>query len=120
MNDRQRKFIEAYMIDPNATKAAKKAGFKQPHVAGCRLLKNVKVKAEIKKRQKARADKSKTSSEWVIDNLKENHELARSDDDIGQSTRALELIGKHHGTFNADDVPDKAITINIKMPDRSE
>ena len=77
-----------------------------------------KLAKEIEKRRLERQEKTATSSQWVIEQLNENHQLARVDDDIGQSTRALELIGKHHGTFNADASDDKEITINIKMPDR--
>ena len=37
---RQAKFVTEYVKDGNATRAAKVAGYKHPHVAGSRLLKN--------------------------------------------------------------------------------
>lgn len=45
MNDRQRRFCEAYAADPNATKAAISAGYNErtAYSQGQRLLKNVEV-----------------------------------------------------------------------------
>lgn len=47
LNDRQRLFLAAYLADPNATEAARKAGYKQPHSTGPRMLKNPEVRAAI-------------------------------------------------------------------------
>lgn len=44
----QRKFVEEYVANNwNATKAAKSAGYKQPHVQGCQLLKDLRVKEVV-------------------------------------------------------------------------
>lgn len=43
LNARQRAFVLAYLADPNATRAAEAAGYKQAHVQGPRLLSNVRI-----------------------------------------------------------------------------
>lgn len=47
LNDRQRRFVLAYLKEPVAAEAARNAGYKQPQVQGPRLLSNVKVSAAI-------------------------------------------------------------------------
>jgi phage terminase small subunit len=46
------RFIEHYSKNHNGTAAAKYAGYKEPHNAGCRLLTHPFVKAELDKRRK--------------------------------------------------------------------
>lgn len=48
-------FVKEYLVDRNATRAAKAAGYsaKSAHAQGCRLLKNAEVQAEIKKHEAA-------------------------------------------------------------------
>lgn len=47
LNPRQRDFVLAYLADPNATEAARKAGYKQPNKHGPRMLVNDGVTAAI-------------------------------------------------------------------------
>lgn len=49
LKQRRTRFIKEYLIDQNATRAAKAAGYseKTAEVQGCRLLKNVKVREQI-------------------------------------------------------------------------
>ena len=52
LNDRQRKFVEEYLIDFNATQAAIRAGYSKrtAYSQGSRLLKNVEVSDFVEKR----------------------------------------------------------------------
>lgn len=81
LNDRQRAFVDAYLVDPNATKAAEAAGYSKrtAQEQGSRLLSNAIVAAEIKRRQAQRADRAKLTAHEV---LREIDTLASSD--IGQ------------------------------------
>ncbi|MFP6595838.1 MAG: hypothetical protein VCC01_00120 [Candidatus Hydrogenedentota bacterium] len=55
-------------------------------------------------------------ADWVIN---ENHLTATEDGNLAQSTRALELIGKHHGAFDKSaHVSD--VTVTIIKPKRAE
>jgi phage terminase small subunit len=54
----QRRFVEAYLLKPNATQAAIKAGYSAKTAAsqGERLLRNVEVQAELNRHRAASAD----------------------------------------------------------------
>tara|TARA_B100000780_G_scaffold266768_1_gene223235 strand:- start:117 stop:467 length:351 start_codon:yes stop_codon:yes gene_type:complete len=99
---RQNKFILEYLKDLNATKAAERAGYKQPHVQGSQLLAKPDVKAEIDSELKARSERLKLDSDWVIRRLEEEANNYKSSPSA--RIRALELIGKHLGSFEPDKV----------------
>lgn len=65
----QLRFVEEYLIDLNATQAATRAGYKQPHVQGPRLLDNVGVKAAISAAQEKRSKRLQVDSDWVLRRL---------------------------------------------------
>lgn len=50
LTNKQRAFIEHYLICWNATEAARRAGYKHPNVQGPRLLVNVSIQAAIQAR----------------------------------------------------------------------
>jgi phage terminase small subunit len=61
LNPKQRRFIDQYLVDLNATQAAMRAGYstETAHSQGSRLLKNVEIAAEIesaRSRQSARTE----------------------------------------------------------------
>ena len=60
MNERQQRFADAYLENPNATRAAIAAGYSQKTAGskGQRLLKNVEVAAYIRERQEQAAEES--------------------------------------------------------------
>lgn len=56
LNERQKRFIDEYIIDINATQAAIRAGYSErtAYSQGQRLLKNVEIQAAIEKRMEER------------------------------------------------------------------
>lgn len=60
LTPRQQRFVEAYSLEPNATRAALAAGYSKRTAPsqGARLLKNANVAAELQKRGKAREAKA--------------------------------------------------------------
>lgn len=116
MNVRQRRFVDEYLIDLNATKSAERAGYsaKTSHVQGPRLLGNVSVKAAIEAAQQARSKRTLLTQDWVVERLMENHARAMQveavTDKFGNETgefayngnvanKSLELLGKHLAMF---------------------
>ena len=91
LTNKRRVFVYEYLKCWNASEAARRANFKQPHSQGSRLLENVEVQAYIK----ARLAETAMSADEVLNRLADH---AR-DDSKGVSLRALELIGKHHKLF---------------------
>lgn len=68
---RRTRFVKEFLRDRNATKAARAAGYKQPHVAGCRLLKDVKVAAQIE------AHDRRMNKKYELDAERVKKEIAR-------------------------------------------
>jgi phage terminase small subunit len=71
LTPKQVRFVEEYLIDLNATAAAKRAGYSKrtAYAQGQRLLKNVEIAAAIQKAQKARSERTKIDQDWVIERL---------------------------------------------------
>lgn len=68
LNDRQEKFCREYLIDYNATQAAKRSGYsaKTAGSIGERLLKNVEIQKRIEKMKAKDAAKSEITRERII------------------------------------------------------
>lgn len=121
LTPKQRRFVDEYLVDLNATQAAIRAGYslKTAKQIGSRLLTNVDIAAGVAAKQAVRAEATELSEQWVIDRLRENVErsmvavpvMAFDHDkkqmvETGEYTyqgnvanKALELIGKHRGMF---------------------
>ena len=94
---RQNKFILEYLKDLNATKAAERAGYKHPHVQGSQLLAKPKIKTEIDSELKARSERLRIGSDWIVMRLEQ--EASDKNNTAAARIRALELLGKHIGLF---------------------
>lgn len=126
LTERQKRFVEEYLIDLNATQAAIRAGYseKTAQEQSSRLLSNVMIQNAIKESQNKRLERTQIKQDDVIRMLLENIEIASGKkavikteirksedgelvgDDILQFVyesssvnRALELLGKHLGMF---------------------
>lgn len=111
LSAKQRKFVEEYVKDFNATQAAIRSGYseKGAEVQGNRLLSNANIKAEIKRIGQLATKKTEVTIEYVIDNLKEIVRRGMEDDDKPSTVtvKALELLGKYQGMW----IERKEITV---------
>lgn len=94
LNDRQRKFIDAYT--GNASEAARKAGYKDPNT-GERLMRDPEIKAEIRKR-------SDEQREPLIATRKERQRFWTSvmmdrAEEMKDRLKASELLGRSCADF---------------------
>ncbi len=71
LTEKQQRFVEAYLTNPNATQAAKKAGYSEKTAGsqGQRLLKNVDVAASLARAREERAERTKVNADIVIKEL---------------------------------------------------
>ncbi len=71
MTPRQRRFVEEYLVDLNATQAAMRAGYtaRSAKDHGYRLLKNPAVAAAVAKAQAKRAARTRVSADRVVTEL---------------------------------------------------
>lgn len=71
LNERQRAFVDEYIVDLNATQAAIRAGY-SPRTAAeqaCRLLTNVKVQAAVQAAKAARSERTEITADNVLREL---------------------------------------------------
>ena len=68
MNDKQERFVDEYLVDLNATKAAERAGYskKTAYSQGQRLLKNVEIQKAIQDAQKKLSERTQITQERVL------------------------------------------------------
>jgi phage terminase small subunit len=96
---KQKRFVEEYLVDLNATQAAVRAGYsaRTAEQQGARLLGNVKVAAAIQVAQSARSERLRLTQDDVLRGL--HREATLTGDGSSHSARvaAWGLIAKHLG-----------------------
>lgn len=103
LTPKQSRFVDEYLVDLNATAAARRAGYSKKTACsiGQENLRKPEIVKAIEERRRERAERVKLSQEDVIRDLKEIVErcMDREKFDPRGATRALELLGKHLGMF---------------------
>lgn len=128
LTDRQQQFVDQYLIDLNATKAAIRAGYKEKTAQeqGSRLLSNVMVQNAIQERMKEREQRTEITQDRVLQQLAKIafHDITKfvTWDENGVDIKPSDEMD---GTIIAEvgeDITDfgeyKRIKKKVKMPDR--
>jgi phage terminase small subunit len=131
VTSKQRRFVDEYLVDLNASKAAERAGFsaKTAYSIGQRLLKNVEIRQAVDEAIEARSVRTGLTQDWVLERLKEivDRSMQAEADKFGNETGeyiynggvangALTLIGKHLGMFvEKSEVDLKATVSEVKV-----
>lgn len=141
LTPKQKRFCEEYLIDLNATQAAIRAGYseKTAQIIGFENLTKPIISKFIKEKQEELSKKASISAEWVLKRLKEisdrcmtaepvmireGPKIVQKTDENGNgvwefdstgAVRATELLGKHIGFFEKDNV-QKGNTITVNVP----
>ena len=143
LNEKQKRFVEEYLIDLNATQAAIRAGYSQntARSIGQRLLTFVDIQAAIQQAQSNRSERVQISQDEVIRRLLENADIAsgkkpttitipsknENGEVIGNDVahfvyepsavnKALEMLGKHLGMFTQKvEMSGSVVNQNINM-----
>lgn len=111
ITDQQELFCKEYIIDLNATQAAKRAGYseKTAQEQGSRLLSNVMVQERITELKSDREKRLQIDADWVLKQAVKVHERCMQAEPViigGEPTgeykfdsaganKSLELVGKH-------------------------
>lgn len=71
LNDKQKRFVDEYLIDLNATQAAARAGYSQKTAGqiGERLLRKVEIQQAIAERKQARQERTEITQDRVLQEL---------------------------------------------------
>ncbi len=98
---KQRRVVDEYLIDSNATQAAVRAGYsvKTAGAIGFENLKKPEIAAEVAKRQAALAEKSGITAGMVIGGLLKEAEYFGEGCSHAARVSAWEKLGKHLGMF---------------------
>src|SRR5215468_11270549 len=111
MTPKQQRFIQEYLIDLNATRAAIRAGYSAKTAAsiGEENLRKPEIAAAVEAKQCERAERTGISAQWVVDRLREIAERCMQAEQVADGSeytfnaaganKALELLGRHLGMF---------------------
>jgi phage terminase small subunit len=96
-------FISEYIIDSNASRAAQIAGYtkKSAGIMAGYLLKDDLIQQEIRRLQAKSIAMVGITSQYILETLKDIAETYKLKSPQS-ALRALELLGKHLGMWNAD------------------
>ena len=101
MTPKQKRFVEEYLIDLNATRAAERAGYSHPNVQCARLLANVSIAAAIEAAQAELSERVGITQDYVLRTIRDT--VRRCSQKKGFQPNAVlkgtELLGKHLGMF---------------------
>lgn len=100
---KQAQFVQEYLVDLNASAAARRAGYKDANI-GRQLITKHNVSAAIQKAMQARSQRLCITQDFVLERLREIAEREASDAPdsslkYAAKLRALELLGRHLGLF---------------------
>jgi len=109
LTDKQRRFVEEYLVDLNATQAAIRAGYSERTAdrIGPELLGKSWVSAAIQEAINQRSRRTEITQDRVLNELAivafgEGSDEKDSTLRYANKLRALELIGKHLGMFEKE------------------
>lgn len=107
LTPKQKRFVAEYLIDLNATAAAKRAGYSEKTAdrIGPELLGKTCVSQAIQEEIQERQRRTAVTQDYVIDKLKAIADKQASDapdSDLKYSSqiKAIELLGKHLGAWD--------------------
>jgi phage terminase small subunit len=116
LNPKQKRFVQEYIIDLNATQAAIRAGYSKRMAGyiGWQLLQKTLISAEIDRQLRKREERTQVDQDYVIKGLLNVHErcvqavevLDKEGNPTGEfrfeasgANKALELLGRHLKMF---------------------
>jgi phage terminase small subunit len=116
-NAKHERFCQRYMIDLNATASYKECypsvGQNTAEVNGCKLLSNTKPAGRIAYLKSLVQKKTDITVQSVIEMIADTHKRAKdAGDELNAELKAAELLGKHTGAFEKDNV-QRAFVLEI-------
>jgi hypothetical protein len=101
LTERQRRFVEQYLVDFNGSAAVQRAGYntKYPARLAVEMLQHPGIRAAINQLTVERADKSTLKPEYVINKIQRTIEKAESENNHTAVLRGCELLARSLGMF---------------------
>ena len=102
LTPKQRRFVDEYLVDLNATQAARRAGYSERTAAaiGAENLRKPQIAAAIEQAQGARSERARVTQDMVLKGLL--GEATYHGEGASHSARvtAWSTLGKHLGMFS--------------------
>jgi hypothetical protein len=101
LTERQRRFVEEYLVDYNGSAAVQRAGYntKYPARLAAEMLHHPGIKAAIDQLTLERAEKSTLKPEYVLKKLQRTVELAEKEGNHSAVLRGCEILARALGMF---------------------
>jgi phage terminase small subunit len=104
MTPKQKAFVQEYLVDLNATKAAIRAGYSKrtAHVIGYENLSKPEITAAIHASMNERSRRTEITADYVLEGIKDTVERCRGEGtefNPSQALKGFELLAKHLGLF---------------------
>ena len=106
LTGKQQRFIEEYLVDCNASAAARRAGYSEKTAfrTGQENMQKPAIKEAIAEAQAKQSERTAVTADWVIEQLKALHKNSSElvDGEMrnpAAANKSLELIGKHLGMY---------------------
>lgn len=123
LTQKQKRFVDEYLIDLNATQAAIRAGYSEKSAAriAVELLNKTQVSEFLQKALKQRAERTEITQDRVLCELA-NIAFCKVEDSADSTLKyklkALELLGKHLAIFDQhQDVKERVVgQVQIYIP----
>ena len=102
LTPKQARFVEEYLIDLNATAAAKRAGYsaKTAEQQGYQLLQKTLVQQAIQNAQQARSERTEVTQDQVIRGLQKEATFEGEGTSHSARVSAWAHLGRHLGIFH--------------------
>lgn len=116
MNARQTRFVQEFVKDPNATRAAIRAGYSadSAHNQGARLIKNDEILRAIQAEGTKIQERFELTAEDIAVNI---HTIANDPEaPLRERLRAWELLGKYRAMFTDRQISTQEGPIHVSMP----
>jgi len=99
MTPKQERFVQEYLVDQNATAAAKRAGYSErtAYSQGQRLLKNVEARQAIQAAQAEHRERTAVTVESITEKLRAAYDLAKTNGQSASMVQASMGLAKLHG-----------------------
>lgn len=116
LTEKQKRFVEEYLVDLNATQAAIRAGYKpkSAYSIGQENLRKPEIQNALQAAIRQRSRRTEITADMVLSELGKVafHDAADYTDSglkVSNKLRALELLGKHLGMFDGRPTDEDAL-----------
>ena len=120
LTPKQQRFVEEFLIDQNASRAAIRAGYSPngSRQTAAKLLTKADIKRAIMEHNAERSEMEKVDAAWVLKEAQFLYDKLKDREDFALAFKGLEMIGKHVdvSAFSRDiGSANSGVTINLSL-----